>query len=388
MEYRIYKEEDFSITSSPAGAVRQLAVFPEHPRQNFIWSLGIQEIQQEEASLSRMPEYDRSLLVLEGDVILAYEGQRVARLKELEQDRFDGGFSAKSFGRAQMYDLLVRKGAAGYLDVLKLTKENRVPEREDPEGRGCVCQAFYCREGYGVISFAERTCMIRQGQQLVICQEGSEPLDTGVMGEGILIRTQIFYDQDQAGERSEPDKGTERTEAPDRKKEADSPETYPPEQGGAFADFAECMKLSLTNFRGSRFIFPYLKKIWYDEALKAGIRRVERFYLPVVLWFVGVAVFGLYGGEQWSPKTVLYVLIGWSLLVLFVLSPLMYFLAVPKPVKAHIKRLDQLSEYEKAVRQREREANPVAERILKKYKISGRNVYIEDGPRRKKKPRR
>lgn len=388
MEYRIYKEEDFSITSSPAGAVRQLAVLPEHLRQNFIWSLGIQEIQQEEASLSRMPEYDRSLLVLEGDVILAYEGQRVARLKELEQDRFDGGFSAKSFGRAQMYDLLVRKGAAGYLDVLKLTKENRVPEREDPEGRGCVCQAFYCREGYGVVSFAERTCMIRQGQQLVICQEGSEPLDTGVMGEGILIRAQIFYNQDQADERGEPDKGTERTEAPDRKKEADSPETYHPEQGGAFADFAECMKLSLTNFRGSRFIFPYLKKIWYDEALKAGIRRVERFYLPVVLWFVGVAVFGLYGGEQWSPKTVLYVLIGWSLLVLFVLSPLIYFLAVPKPVKAHIKRLDQLSEYEKAVRQREREANPVADRILKKYKISGRNVYIEDGPRRKKKPRR
>lgn len=383
MEYRIYKEEDFNIMGGPAGEERQLAAFPQ--QQPFLWKLALQEFDQEETELARMPEYDRIMLVLEGDIILAYEGQRVARLKALEQDRFDGGFSAKSFGKAQVYDLLVRKGAAGYLDVLKLTEESRVPEREDPEGKRNICQAFYCQEGYGVVSAAGQICMIRPGQQLVICQNASEELDTGIMGEGTLIRAQIFYDCEEG---TEPDQCA--AEA-DQIEISDQPEDQEaePEVKGSLSDFLECMKLSLTNFRGSRFIFPYLKKIWYDEALKAGIRKVERFYLPMLLWFAGVAVFGMYGAEQWKPLTVLYILIGWSLLVMFVLSPLMYFLAVPKPVKAHIKKLEDLTEYEKGVRQQEQDANPVADKILKKYKISGRNEYIEDDrPKRRKKPRK
>lgn len=357
------------------GRMKELARFPGNEAKGehgFTWKLSLLEMIQEQSELSRMPDYDQVLMVLEGDVVLAYEGQRVSRLKELEQDRFDGAFYTKVFGRAVCYNLTVRKGNAGYLDVLKPEQQRQEPEQESAEGYRQVCQVFYCRQGYSVVTFAEETCMIKAGQQLVISYPAGEKLSLGIMGEGVLIRAQIFYDP--AGTNAEEQEGADK---------------QPGKIKGTLEDFKECMKLSLTNFRGSRFIFSYLKTVWYDESLQAGIRKVERFYLPMVLWFAGIAVFGFWGSTVWSPLYVLYTLLIWTGLVLFVLSPLMYFLAVPKPVKNHIKRISEMTEHEKAVQRQEQEANPVAERILKKYKITGRNVYLEDDrPKgRKKKPR-
>ena len=344
-----------------------MAIFPEdadYEARDFIWRLSSATADQEESVFTKLPDYDRVLMVLEGDAVLAYEGQRVARLKELEQDRFDGGFSARSFGKIRDYNLMVRKGGEGYLDVLKLTEQSQVLERDDPTGFDHACQAFYCHQGYGVVVADGHTSMVREGQQLVIRYHPDEPATIAAMGDGILIRAQIYY-QDMA---------------------VSAPEI--PDEKGTFEDFKECVKLSLTNFRGSRFVFRYLNDICYDESLKRGIQRIERCYLPMVVWFVGIAVLGIYGGSRLSPLPVLYGLVGWTALVMLVLSPLLYFLAVPKPVKAHIKALGNLTEHEKRIYRQGQEANPMLEKILKKYKISGRNVYVEDDrPRRKKKPR-
>lgn len=374
MNYILYKEEEFYTKPCQYGRVKELACGPQSEdgsEEDFTWKFCLLEMTQEESELAGMPDYDQILMVLEGDAVLVYEGQRVARLRELEQDRFDGSFYTKVFGRAGCCNLTVKKGNAGYLDVLQLEQERQEPEQEFPEGYEQVCQAFYCREGYGVVTFADETCMVRAGQQLVVSYPADEKPSFGVMGEGVLIRAQIFYNVGNIPLAVLTDRRCQETKK------------------GTLEDFKECMKLSLTNFRGSRFIFSYLKTVWYDESLQAGIRKVERFYLPMVLWFAGIAVFGFWGSTVWPPLYVLYTLLIWTGLVLFVLSPLMYFLAVPKPVKNHIKRISEMTEHEKAVQRQEQEANPMAERILKKYKITGRNVYLEDDrPKgRKKKPR-
>lgn len=348
----------------------ELAIFPQkadYQEGDFIWRLSTASVEQEESVFTVLSDYDRVLMVLEGDVILAHEGQRVARLKAMEQDRFDGGASTKSFGVCRDYNLMVRKGSAGYLDVLELTEESAVPDRKAQEGLSQSCQAFYCHSGYGVVTFAGNSCLIKEGQQLVIWHDAAEQAAVSVMGEGTLIRAQIFYDE----------RILSRQEIPSEK--------------ASFSDFAACLKLSLTNFRGSQFLFPSLKEIWYDEDLKEGIRKIERFYLPMFLWIAGVTAFGFYGASRWEPVAMAGVLVGWTLLMMLVISPFFYFLAVPKPVKAHIKKLEELTEYEQRVRQKEQAENPMVHKIEKKYKMSGRNVYHtdqEEAPRkRRKKPR-
>ena len=62
-------------------------------------------------------------MVIEGEVVLSYENQRVTRLIRLEQDRFDGGWNTTSFGKITDYNLMVRKGSEGYLDLIFPEKE-------------------------------------------------------------------------------------------------------------------------------------------------------------------------------------------------------------------------------------------------------------------------
>ena len=351
MNYQLYKEEDFNTSKWSGGTTTELAIFPEgadYLNRDFIWRLSSAVVELDESDFTRLPEYDRVLMVLEGDVVLAYKNERVVRLQQLEQDRFDGAFFTRSYGKIRDYNLMVRKGCQGFLDTLDLSKDYTEPECEDPEQYAHICQTFYCREGYGVITFSGQTCMVEEGQQLVVQYDSLEAVSVGVMGEGLIIRAQIFYDDMILSEQEIP------------------------KEKGTFEDFKACMKLSLTNFRGSRFVFRYLNELWYDESLQKGIHKIERFYLPMLTWFVGIAAFGIYGGIHWPPLFVLLALIGWTLFTLFVISPLLYFLAVPKPVKAHIKRVDALNEYERGLWQEEKTANPVADRIQRKYKISAK----------------
>ena len=128
MNYTLYRQEDYNTSQWMGGNTTELAIYPKTSKyldRNFIWRLSSATIDVEESDFSKLPDYDRVLMVLEGEVVLSYEGQRVARLKALEQDRFDGGWKTKSFGKITDYNLMVRKGSEGYLDVIELEEANK-----------------------------------------------------------------------------------------------------------------------------------------------------------------------------------------------------------------------------------------------------------------------
>ena len=112
MKHTLYKEADYKTSEHMGGTARELAVFPdtaEYLNRDFIWRISVDSIESEESDFSRLPDYDRVLLILEGETVLSYEGQRVARLAPLEQDRFDGSWKTRSFGKIRGFNLMVRK---------------------------------------------------------------------------------------------------------------------------------------------------------------------------------------------------------------------------------------------------------------------------------------
>lgn len=77
-------------------------------------------------------------------------------LGELEQDRFDGAYLTKSFGRITDYNLMVAKGNQGFLDVIMPEAESSEPAREVyPDYELYTC-AFYCRSGFAAITCKRR----------------------------------------------------------------------------------------------------------------------------------------------------------------------------------------------------------------------------------------
>lgn len=356
MKYRLYKEEDYKLSKWMGGTTKELALFPEgssYLERNFMWRLSSATIDKEESDFTKLPDYDRVLMVLDGEVVLSYEGERVTRLKALEQDRFDGASKTKSFGKITDFNLMVRKGMEGYLDLIWPTQEKQVCTSTEETELKLVTHTLYCKEGYSVVSFGGDSHMISAGQLMVIEYETDEKVEYSIMGEGIVIRGQIFYN--------------------DMKSEI-APEVIP-EEKATFEDFKTCIFLANTQFRWAKYIFKSIKTTWYDEALSSAIARVEKVYLTTAVMVLGIVGIGvaLALAEAGTAVSVAS-LLAWILADCLLISPAIYMAFVPKPVKKHIKDLDKLTPYEQRVREAKLGENKSTEKVLKKYKNSGRNL--------------
>lgn len=196
MDYKVLKEEDFNISNWAGGKTRQLAIYPEdgdYLARKFIWRLSSATCELDESEFSKLPDFDRVLVVLKGKVVLSHEGVRVARLDELEQDRFSGGYNTTSFGQITDYNLMVRKGNEGFVDVLDLTKEAVTPDVELYPDFSHATQSFFCRDGAASVTINGEMVTVKEDEQLVINYEQCEDVEVTIKGEGHVVRCQIFY---------------------------------------------------------------------------------------------------------------------------------------------------------------------------------------------------
>ena len=140
-----------------------------------------------------------------------------------------------------------------------------------------------------------------------------------------------------------------------------------------FDDFRACVYLANTQFRGAKYVFPSLRSVWYDERLREAVCRLEKFYATSLAFLLvtGTICF-LCMGAGVSDGVIVLALVGWILADCLLVSPLIYYIAVPKPVKAHIKDVDKLTSYEKETYEEEQGRNERLEKLMKKYKNTGR----------------
>ena len=356
MIHYLYKEENYQTSKWAGGLTKELAIFPKtstYLDRNFIWRLSSATVEVEESPFTKLPDYDRVLMVMEGEVVLSYEGERVARLKELEQDRFDGAWKTKSFGQITDYNLMVRKGNEGYLDIVYPQQQKEELTSTYETAKAKAVHALYCKEGYAVVGHGDESVMVSPGQQLVMEFEAGEEVKYSVMGEGVLIRAQIFYG-DMEGELAA--------------------EEIPAEPA-SFDDFKCCIYLANVQFRWAKYIVKKLKTQWFDEALQKAISKVERFYLTTIVFVIGaVAIIGLNAAGAVNTGVMLGILAAWFVADCLLVSPLIYMAVVPKPVRKHIKDVNNLTPYEQKVRAEQLGQNAIADSVLKKYKNSGKNI--------------
>ena len=377
VKIRLYGPDDYKINDWSGGRTTQTAIFPENAdyvKRDFLWRLSSATVETEESDFTRLPDFDRILMVLSGEVVLSYEGERIARLAELEQDRFDGAYRTKSFGKITDYNLMYRKGSMGYMEVVRPAAEKQIMRPElspdtgstaetagstdnaGPSGDDAVSanekkydrlsEGYYCKEGYAVVEVGSESRMVKAGQQLVIDGPVAGRPVLKLAGEGVLVRTQVYFREDEfASEEIPAEKAT-------------------------LSDFFAAMKIHLTGFRGSRYIFRSLREVWYDRELQRGIRKIEGLYLPVWVCLAGIIALSFICADDFAaqPGRAIGILAGWILLNMLVIWPFVYMTVLPKPIARHIKRIDSLSPYERKLYEEDCGRNERVERLLSKYK--------------------
>lgn len=361
MEYKVYQQQDMSVSNWTGGTTKELSIYPKAAKyldRNFIWRLSSATIETEESDFSKLPDYNRVLVVLEGDVVLAHQDERVARLKQYEQDRFDGAFKTKSFGKITDYNLMTLKGNEGFLTCIPLEKEPKDVSFNQVSGFEKCSHGFYCNEGYAVVSLNGQTIMVGQGQQLVIDGQCDEKYHITVMGEGVLIQSEVYFNES----------------------EGEFAPVEIPREPLSFDDWKCCMYLANSQFRGAKFIFKRKKEEWLDEALGRVVEILEKTGLTTLIFLIGVAAIILLSYQTCSDGQMLGLIGAWLVVDSVLVSPLLYLCFVPKPVRKHIKKISELTPYEQKVRQEQIESNPRIQRILDNTITGNPNYTGPTGP--------
>ena len=346
MKKRIYDREGFSTGKWSGGETTQFAIYPEsseYIERNFIWRLSSADVEVDESTFTKLPDYDRVLMVMEGEAVLAHGNERSVRLQPAQQDTFDGGTVTKCFGRIKDYNLIFRKGCAGRLEMMEAENEAKaVPVSEAGEYTHASI-GLYCIRGYAVVSACGESHMVQEGCQLVLDFEEGEVTELTVMGEGSAIFSEVLYVK------------------------TDHAPIEIPEEKATFEDFKTAFGLARSRNKWKKALGKY-NDVWYDEALQARLALLDRTYIGFILWILVSMAFVLLAVNGLTHVYAAVFIIVWTVIYWLIISPLIYMLVLPKPIKAHIKQVDSLTEYERQLYEKELAENPATDKILKKYK--------------------
>lgn len=361
MKYYIVGNNGFNTSEWSGGTTTEMAIYPnssKYLKRDFVWRISSATCDLDSSDFSLLPDYDRVLMVLEGETVLSYDGERSVKLGELEQDSFDGAWRTRSFGKMRDFNLMVRKGCDGFVDVLRpeptVTTVGSTHETEHNK----TTHAIYCREGYIIVGKNGDSKMVNQGELIVLEFEPDEEVSYTIMGEGVSIRCQIFMDS------------VEGEYAP----------VEIPAEKATFDDFKCCLYLANIQIKWAEFIVKPHEKYWFDEALSSKIKLLEKLLATTMAYLLGcIAPLIMFVKCGLTEGEFMLILAIWTLADIFIVSPLIYLAVLPKPVRKHMKDPNNLTPYEKQIRDKELMTNERAEKIMRRYRTTEERMKNGEG---------
>ncbi|MCC7332890.1 MAG: HutD family protein [Flavobacteriales bacterium] len=144
---QIFTTENY-ITSKWSGcSTTQLYIYPESSQyhlQNFDFRISSAKIESNETVFTELKNYNRELMVLNGQIKLIHENHHSKTLNTFESDSFSGGWKTTSIGKGIDFNLMVREPFRGELSHLELKANHRIEIKRTPHIK---CMALYLVSG-------------------------------------------------------------------------------------------------------------------------------------------------------------------------------------------------------------------------------------------------
>ena len=107
---------EYNTSNWSGGTTTELGIGPDGSRyadREFLWRISSATVDLEESTFTALPDYDRIIMTLEGEIDLCHNDGEWMHLKAFETHSFDGGDDTVSRGKVVDFNLMTRKGAAG-----------------------------------------------------------------------------------------------------------------------------------------------------------------------------------------------------------------------------------------------------------------------------------
>jgi environmental stress-induced protein Ves len=161
-------DTSYVVSAWSGGTTTQLAIYPEnavYADRDFLWRVSSALVELEESDFTPLPDYDRLIATLEGEIVLSHNGGAPLRLRPLEVHAFSGADATHSWGRCKDFNLMLRRGhASGAMEPLRLTE---APTRLDV-GTSIACPQTSpaCRGGGAPQRGAEEGCSLPEAPSI------------------------------------------------------------------------------------------------------------------------------------------------------------------------------------------------------------------------------
>jgi len=196
MQYRIHRSGNHLTSRWSGGKTTQLAIYPEncdYAKQDFIWRISSATVDVPESDFTKLPDYERILLILDGEMTLSYADGRQVNLKKFDQDTFDGGDFVKSIGKAKDFNLMYQKENKGRVKVLDLSDEVITIPLGGCEKYDNQFHCFYCIGERAEIAYHIENIALKKGDFLEIRSVSQKKIELKTKGHGKLINASIYF---------------------------------------------------------------------------------------------------------------------------------------------------------------------------------------------------
>lgn len=116
--------KNFKVSNWSGGWTKELYIFPEtskYNERNFKFRLSIATTENEESTFTSLPQINRFLSILEGELFLEHKNQYSRTLSQFEIENFDGSWVTKAKGRVTDFNLML-KDCNGNLEFKEYSK--------------------------------------------------------------------------------------------------------------------------------------------------------------------------------------------------------------------------------------------------------------------------
>ncbi len=200
VKFRHLLPADYVVSEWSGGKTTQLAIYPGgsvYAERKFTWRLSSATVQLESSDFTPLPDYERLISVLRGQMRLRHGDGCEIVLSPYEIHPFDGAVPTRSKGRCTDFNLMLRKGmCCGSLGAIKLVRQGEIfltAPVESPKNFPSRTVALFCISGRVTAEAEGQSAELNEGETLLI--EGLEnlPLRLRWQDEAEMMLAQIQF---------------------------------------------------------------------------------------------------------------------------------------------------------------------------------------------------
>lgn len=181
---QIIKSKDINTNKWSGGTTKELFIYPEnsdYSKREFTYRISTATVDLEESVFTILPDINRYLMVLEGEMYIEHEGQHHLEMKPFDIDIFDGGVQTVSKGKVVDFNLMTTDECDG---ILRYTDKFTEKEYTTKDNEHMI---IYIYKGK-----VKKHESLSQGD-LIILESNEKVIITNEDEESVLIETKVIF---------------------------------------------------------------------------------------------------------------------------------------------------------------------------------------------------